>query len=154
MQEVPETSVSGAVHWIEPKKALVQLGLRYETEDQFWFTFFHEAGHIVRHGVPINYWEVDENNREREEHKADLFATDSLIDCTQWHEFLVAGREGSCAPPYQTKEGIKEFASKVGIAPGIVVGRLQQERLLPFDHYNDLKRRLVWDTEGVTSEEV
>ena len=145
--EVPETGVSGAVHWIEPEKALVQLGLGYETEDQLWLTFFHEAGHIVRHGVRAYYWEIDEKNREREEYEADVFATDTLIDRAQWEEFIAQGS-------YRTKEGIREFASKVGIAPGIVVGRLQQERLLPFDHWNDLKRRFVWSTQEATSEEI
>jgi HTH-type transcriptional regulator/antitoxin HigA len=140
VREVPEIGVSGAVHWIDTTKALVQLGLHHETEDQFWLTFFHEAGHIIRHGVRIYYWEVDEKNREQEEYEADVFATDTLIDRTQWREFLAQ-------ESYRTREGIKEFASKVGIAAGIVVGRLQQERLLPFDHYNDLKRRLLWDAE-------
>ena len=155
--EVPKVGVSGAIHWIESTKALIQLGLRYETEDQFWLTFFHEAGHIVRHGVRVYYWEVDEKDREREEYEADQFAADTLIDRTQWQEFI-ARREGSCAPPsygippsYPTKEEIERFASRVGIAPGIVVGRLQQEKRLPFDHCNDLKRRFVWSTEEVTS---
>jgi HTH-type transcriptional regulator/antitoxin HigA len=138
--EVPKISVSGALHWIEPKKALIQLGLRYETDDQFWFTFFHEAGHIVRHGVRAFYWEVDEKNREQEEHEADLFARDTLIDRTQWLQFLAQ-------ESYSTRAGIQEFARKVGIAPGIVVGRLQQEKLLPFEYCNDLKRRLMWNTE-------
>jgi HTH-type transcriptional regulator / antitoxin HigA len=120
---------------------LIQLGLRHETEDQLWFTFFHEAGHIVQHGVWLDYWEVDEKNREREEYEADVFATDTLIDRTRWQEFVAQ-------ESYRTREGIREFACKVGIAPGIVVARLQQERLLPFDHYNDLKRRFVWDAEG------
>ncbi len=140
--EVPKVGVSGAIHWIESTKALIQLGLRYETEDQFWLTFFHEAGHIVRHGVRIYYWEVDEKNREREEREADQFAADTLIDRREWQEFI-ARREGACTPPYRTKEAIERFASRVGIAPGIVVGRLQQEKLLPLDHCNDLKRRFI-----------
>jgi addiction module HigA family antidote len=144
--EVLKTSVSGALHWIESKKALIQLGLRYETDDQFWFTFFHEAGHIVRHGVRIYYWEVDEKEREREEHEADLFARNTLVDRTQWLQFLAQ-------ESYSTREGIQEFASKVGIAPGIVVGRLQQEKLLPSEYYDDLKRRVMWSTEEATSDE-
>jgi plasmid maintenance system antidote protein VapI/Zn-dependent peptidase ImmA (M78 family) len=141
--EVPKTSMSGAVHWIESTKALIQLGLRYQTEDQFWFTFFHEAGHIVRHGIRIYYWEVDEKNREWEEHEADVFATNSLIDRTQWQQFIAQ-------KSYCTQEDILKFARKVGIAPGIVVARLQQEKLLPLEHCNDLKRRLTWDIEEAT----
>jgi hypothetical protein len=44
------------------------------------------------------------------------------------------------------ESGIKELAHKVGIAPGIVIERLQHEKLLPYDHRNHLKRSLKWDT--------
>jgi len=63
-----------------------------------------------------------------------------LIDRTQWLQFVAQ-------ESYSTREGIQQFAREVGIAPGIVVGRLQQERLLPFEYCNDLKRRLAWSTE-------
>jgi addiction module HigA family antidote len=139
--EIPETSISGAMHWIEPAKALIQLGLHYTTEDQLWFTFFHEAGHVVRHGKWIFPWEIKEQEREREEREADLFATDSLIDRTQWQQFIAQ-------ESFHTPEDIEIFASKVGIAPGIVVGRLQQEKLLPFEQCNDLKLRLTWSIEA------
>jgi hypothetical protein len=53
---------------------------------------------------------------------------------------------------YRTKAGIKEFAKEAGIAPGIVVGRLQHEKLLPSTHCNELKRYLTWNTEESTSD--
>lgn len=40
---------NGATRWISPSKAVIQLSLRYKWEDIFWFTFFHEAGHVVLH---------------------------------------------------------------------------------------------------------
>jgi Zn-dependent peptidase ImmA (M78 family) len=47
---LPKTGVSGATRWINSNKALIQLSLRYRTDDHLWFTFFHEAGHILLHG--------------------------------------------------------------------------------------------------------
>ena len=44
-----KTSVSGAARWLSPRKALIQQSDRYKTNDHFWFTFFHEAAHIILH---------------------------------------------------------------------------------------------------------
>jgi HTH-type transcriptional regulator / antitoxin HigA len=65
-----------------------------------------------------------------------------LIDPIQWQRFI---KQDS----YHTKAGIKEFAKKIGIASGIVVGRLQHENLLPYTHCNDLKQHLDWHMENV-----
>ena len=43
---LPKTGVSGATRWLHPQKAIIQLSLRYKSNDHLWFTFFHEAGHI------------------------------------------------------------------------------------------------------------
>ena len=77
-----------------------------------------------------------------EEDEANTFASNLLINHFQWQRFI--GHDS-----YRTKVGIKEFAKKIGIAPGIIVGRLQYEKLLPYDHCNDLKRYLEWNTEEV-----
>src|SRR5262249_31242331 len=47
--EIPGTSVWGATRWLSATRALIQLSLRYKMDDHFWFTFFHEAGHILLH---------------------------------------------------------------------------------------------------------
>ena len=47
---LPKTCVSGATRWVGSDKAIIQLSLRYKTNDHLWFTFFHEAGHILLHG--------------------------------------------------------------------------------------------------------
>lgn len=145
VHEVPGICISGATHWLSSKKALIQLGFRHKTDDQFWFTFFHEAGHIVLHDKRLFVLKIDEKDREREEREANLFARNSLIDRTQWLQFIAQ-------KSYTTREGIQQFASEIGIAPGIVVGRLQHEKLLPGEHYNDLKLRLPWSTEEATSD--
>ena len=142
VQELPHTGICGATQWLTPTKALIQLSLRYKTDDQLWFTFSHEAGHILLHGKRQIFLEIEEQDREKEEKQADAFASNMLIDPAEWKRFL---KQDS----YHTKTGIQEFAQKVGIAPGIVVGRLQHENLLPYTHCNDLKRHLDWNAEEV-----
>lgn len=140
LRELPKTGICGATQWITPTKALMQLSLRYKTDDQLWFTFFHEAGHILQHGKRQIFLEIEQKDRKEAEDEADKFASDMLIDPIQWQRFVES-------TSYRSKVGIKQFAQTTGIAAGIVVGRLQHEKRLPFEHCNDLKRRLEWNTD-------
>ncbi|HWS83732.1 MAG TPA: HigA family addiction module antitoxin [Ktedonobacteraceae bacterium] len=137
--ELPNTGIWGATQWLASSegKALIELTLGYQTDDHFWFTFFHEAGHILLHGEPQVFLEIDDKDREKEEYEADTFASYMLIPRHQWQQFI-AQRS------YHSKARIEEFAKEVGIAPGIVIGRLQHENLLPENERNDLKRHLEW----------
>jgi HTH-type transcriptional regulator/antitoxin HigA len=138
--ELPKNGIFGATQWLTPKKALVQLSLHYKTDGHLWFTFFHEAGHILIHGKRQVFLEIDQKNTKEAEEEANRFAANVLIDPIQWQQFVASDS-------YRSKIGIKEFAQKVGIAPGIVVGRLQHEKRLSFDHCNELKRHLEWKAE-------
>jgi addiction module HigA family antidote len=143
--ELPKNGIFGATQWLTSTKALVQLSLHYKTDDHLWFTFFHEAGHILLHGKKQVFLEIDQKDRKEAEEEANRFAANVLIDPLQWQQFVASDS-------YRSKAEIKEFAQKVGIASGIVVGRLQHEKRLPFGHCNELKRRLEWKIEEQSSD--
>ncbi|MBF0182193.1 MAG: HigA family addiction module antidote protein [Magnetococcales bacterium] len=127
--ELPKTGVSGATRWLG-KRAVIQLSLRYKSNDHFWFTFFHEAGHIVKHGKEI-FIESNGLDGEKEE-EANTFAQNWLIPPSALHRFLQQWDRHSLDP-------IIRFAGEIGIAPGIVVGRLQHDALLEPQTGNKLK---------------
>ncbi|MBH0330144.1 XRE family transcriptional regulator [Brevibacillus brevis] len=132
--EIPKCRVNGATRWLNPSKALIQLSLRYKTDDHLWFTFFHEAGHILLHGKKEYFLEVANNTSDQEE-EADQFASDFLIPPIQYNEFVKSRL---------TKQRVSAFADKLGIAPGIIVGRLQHDGHLSYKFFNDMKVRLDW----------
>jgi addiction module HigA family antidote len=135
--ELPKTRVSGATRWISADKALIQLSLRYKSDDHLWFSFFHEAGHIIKHGKKEIFIEGSSIDMlETKEEEADQFASDFLIPRAGYSQFI---RD----TPF-SKSKIQDFASSIGIAPGIVVGRLQHDKMLPVTHCNDLKKRFEW----------
>lgn len=145
--QLPNAKVSGATRWLSPDKALIQLSLRYKTDDHLWFTFFHEAAHIVLHGKRDIYLESTNNKLEtkEKENESDLFAANILIPPEDLKDFL------NTIPinRYPSKQQILDFSKEIGIAPSIVVGRLQHDQLpkenpLPFSHYNGLKIRFDW----------
>ena len=134
---LPKTRACGAARWLTPDKALIQLCLRYRSDDQLWFAFFHEAGHILLHGKREVFVDVPDDEATDKEREASRFAADFLIPRAQWQRFERASH-------YYSQSEIRSFAACLEIAPGIVVGRLQKESLVPFGHLNGLKRRLEW----------
>lgn len=133
--ELPSASVSGAARWLRAQRALIQLTLRFKTDDQLWFSFFHEAGHVLLH--PKKGIFVDNGHgTSTQEKEADAFASNMLIPDDEFEAF-------ARVRPLSAQR-VQAFAVKQKIAPGIVVGRLQHERILPFNQLNHLKRRLIW----------
>lgn len=126
----------GVTRWVTPGKALVQLGLRYKSDDQFWFSFFHEAWHVLhgpKRGMSIDYGDDDDGEDER----ADAFAAN----------FLIPPEHVGALRRLRSKVSVESFARRIGIAPGIVVGRLQKEGIIPYRNLNGLKRKFVWKTQ-------
>ena len=129
-------ALSGAAWWLSPRKAVVQLTARHKRADHLWFSFFHEAAHILLHDKRSVF--VDENNESDtdQESEANKWASNMLIPEAAWKQI-------SQASPLNAKT-VKEFAKEQGIAPGIVVGRLQHEGIIDWSHLNNLKVRLGW----------
>lgn len=135
--QVDGARVSGATRWLSKGKALIQLSLRYKTNDHFWFTFFHEAGHIVKHGKREFFINVEDGADDQKEQEADQFAADTLILPADYARFVQGRKQFSIA-------AVRQFAQELNIAPGIVVGRLQHDGRLPFTHLNGLKETFIW----------
>lgn len=127
-----KTYAQGATKWLHPGKAMLQLSTRYQMADIFWFSFFHELGHILLHGKKAVFAECGEKTREEEE--ADRFAADCLIPPGKYKSFVRRGR--------LTREAITAFADSVAIDPGVVVGRLHHDKILDWSEFQDLQRRL------------
>lgn len=130
---LPKAPVSGATRWIGGTP-LVQLTDRFKTNDHFWFTFFHEAGHVLLHGkknVFIEDFKGFKLNKQKEE-EANAFASKSLLPESAIDEL-----------PYKPSENlIVKFAAKHKTHPGIVVGQLQHFDKLHYSEGNHLKAKI------------
>jgi len=115
---------------------IMQLSLYGKSNDKLWFTFFHEACHIIKHSVRELYVEAEGLKNEKED-EANAFAQDVLIPPEKLKHFLA-----SIFRP--TIPQIQEFAATIGIAPGIVAGRLQYDGKLSWDKGNELKVKYEW----------
>jgi HTH-type transcriptional regulator/antitoxin HigA len=126
---------SGAARWLRGVRPLIQLSLRYLSDDQFWYSLYHEGGHLLtggRRAEVVEDVEAADLNDDRER-QADLFARDSLVPPDAIASFAANGDF--------TREAVRRMATNLDISPGIFVGRLQHERLIAPSELNDLKRR-------------
>ena len=129
--------VSGAVRWVSAKKALIQLSFRYMRNDSLWFTFFHECGHIYLHGKKLNIYGRKWHDRECRRGGSQYICRRQINTATRLGGVLRFG--------VYTESIIKSFASNVGIHPGIVLGRLQKEKMLPWNRLGHLKVMYSWE---------
>ncbi|WP_194724100.1 helix-turn-helix domain-containing protein [Noviherbaspirillum malthae] len=136
VQEFPKLGVCGATRWLSSEKALIQLSLHYKRHDQLWFSFFHEAGHILLHGKRDIFVEQKKASNALEEEEANQFAADLLIPPETYRTFVAGGDYSAVA--------IADFAKSLGIAPSIVVGRLQHDKVISFSERNEFRVRVDW----------
>lgn len=126
---------SGATRFVADDRALLLLSFRYLSDDQFWFSFFHEAGHLLLHPGRRTFLEgLGAGTKEEEE--ANDFAAATLIPPKFQADLLKLRLE---------VKDIAKFARTVGVGPGIVIGQLQHRRRIPRNHWNGLKVRFTWD---------
>lgn len=112
--------------FVDGNHIVLGLTVRGRDADRFWFSLFHEIYHIIE--GHINSAEPTLEDQERE---ADIFARDTLIDPSDFDSYVNTATF--------SKTEIINFANKIGISPGIVLGRLQKENLVPYNRYHDLK---------------
>jgi HTH-type transcriptional regulator/antitoxin HigA len=125
---------SGAVRWIRRNPWIV-LTLRHRSEDQLWFSLFHEIGHLLEAGRRRDVVEeADEELARADEEAANSFARETLLPRAALEDWLSSGN--------LDRRSISEFAATQGVSPGIVVGRLQRDGRLDRRAFNDLKTHL------------
>jgi len=112
--------------FIDGGHVVLGLSVRGKYADKFWFSLFHELGHIICGHIFDNTDDSEENEEE-----ADRFAQDTLLPTTRYKEFVEKG--------IFTKSEIIYFSSIIGVAPWIVLGRLQKENHVPYNWHNSLK---------------
>ena len=142
--ELKSTRISGCARWLSDRKALIGLTLRYKTDDQLWFTFFHEIAHILLHkgkrSFVIDNAAEDLSDRVIDpemmqfEAEADYFSSETLVPSRELERFLRAKS--------LTSEAIVSFAEAIDVGAGIVVGRLQHDGVLKRHQGNVFKQRL------------
>jgi addiction module HigA family antidote len=124
--ELPGMGVSGVMRWFHGRP-LIQQSLLFKTNDSYWFTFFHEAKHVLQKRKKEIFIEAINSNSEdtKREEDANRFAGEILIPSDDWNSFVKQGQFSS--------NHIRAFAKRIKIHPGIVSGRLLKEKFISYN---------------------
>lgn len=134
---ISKAPISGVARWIGGNP-IIQLTDRFKSNDHFWFSFFHEAGHILLHGkkdVFVEDLDEYECNQQKED-EADGFANKFLLPVDVTTELPNHGI---------TEKDIRQVARKYNTHAAIVLGRLQHLDIVPYSFGNSLKLKVVLD---------
>lgn len=134
-QCLPKAPINGATRWINDTP-VIQLSNRYKRYDIFWFTFFHEIGHILLHGKKAIFLEesVSTKLEKDKEAEADAFAANVLLTKNEEQEFI-------SAKDYCPKS-VMDAATKYSTHPSVIVGRLQHLKLIKYWQNQSLMKKV------------
>lgn len=116
--------------FIDGNKIVVGLTARGKDADKFWFSLFHELGHVI-----LGHIGRPNGTTIQDEIDADIWSKDSLIPMESFEQFKGKNDFSS--------SNVMFFANSIGIAPGIVVGRLQNEGCIQHNMLNELKEKYI-----------
>lgn len=123
---LPKVPLSGSTRWIN-ETPVIQLTARYKQNDRFWFTFFHELGHIILHGKKyISLENIDFASADKaKEDEANEFAIKLTFTHEQEKKLLEKGQR-------ITAQDIIDYAKQCDTHPAIIIGRLHHIGCLHF----------------------
>lgn len=128
--------VNGVVKWYDDKVVLA-INDRNSFADTFWFSLFHEIGHVFQKKktkIIINDKVLSQTSQDLES-DADRYARDILLPQKEYETLL-----NSCSNGV-TYDKICWFANRMGIHPGIVIGRLQHDGVIPFSRFTKMREK-------------
>lgn len=132
---LPKAPINGSTRWINDTPCIQVTG-RHKRNDIFWFSFFHELGHILLHGKKDIFLEdIEYSDKQLEkEAEADLFASKILLSQAEENEIIESN-------DFSIKS-ICNFAKKFNVHPAIIVGRLQHKKIIPFTKDTNLFEKI------------
>lgn len=128
------SGVYGATKWLNKDKVILGMTDRGKNADVFWFSFFHELGHVLQKRITKTIIDFETSDFfDDYEKEADRFAKNLLIPSELYESFVASAN--------LSEQNILYFADSINIHPGIVVGRLQKEGHLSYKYLNNLKQK-------------
>lgn len=132
--DFPNVPIHG---YIEKKteKIILCLTIRYKFADIFWFSLFHELGHIFNGDIKQKFYDFNLNSNEK---NADRFAQETLISPSSYRDLILRSQIDLPA--------IKKCAEVNKVDPGIVVGRLYHDKIIKYGKFSNERKRYCFNT--------
>jgi HTH-type transcriptional regulator/antitoxin HigA len=137
VEHLPKTRIDGATVWLDDGTPVVTISLRYDRIDSFWFTLIHELIHVKHGDGSLDIDLVGEEpqpecEKPEFERRADEEAADFLVPKAELEGFITRVR------PLYSKARINQFANRIQVHPGIILGQLQRRKELGYWHSREM----------------
>jgi HTH-type transcriptional regulator/antitoxin HigA len=119
---LPSSKIDGVTCWLPGEEPVIGLSLRLDRIDNFWFVLRHEIEHVLRgdrHGIDEEL-DAGATDLPPEEIAANNASLDFAVPAAEWEDWV------DRVDPMFTDDVIVGFAARLGIASGIVAGRVQR----------------------------
>lgn len=133
VKSIPGAPLNGVTRWISKDKAMILLSLRTGAEDMIWFSFFHEARHVLDEKKKTSFLTGQAWADSPDEKTADAFAADTLLPSSYNTEVASLG----------SLSAVRRFAADHDLTPGIVIGRYRHITNR-FNAFGDAIARYIW----------
>ena len=134
------SAINGAVKWLDSQHPILAINDRRNYSDTFWFSLFHEIKHLLQQKTKTIFLngEVEYESFDLKlENEADIYARETLIPCGNYKTFINQANF--------KESDIVKFAKEIGIHPSIVLGRLQTDKIIPYNKFNKLRTKYRLD---------
>ena len=145
VEPLARTRIDGVCVWLDERRPVVSLSMRFDRIDSFWFALLHELGHVKnRDGLEHPIVDLDlvgdkacpSTGKPEAEQATDAFASEFLIAQDELTGFMAR------VAPLYSKKRIRGFAARLGIHPGIVTGQLQYRGEIGYWHSREVLERV------------
>ena len=144
---LPKATPDGATTWFKDRP-LINLSLKGKSNDKFWFTFFHEAGHVMLHHEEVKirgfFDDFDKNLSHQKNEKHEGEANEFAQQWTLTNEQMERVKNLWHSKEDKKKQKLIGLAKEFNTHPGVIVGRMQKEKIAKYNfrQLNELKERL------------
>lgn len=121
VEHMAKSKMDGAALWPTQSTPVIGLSMRYGRIDYFWFTLLHELAHIIHRDGQRADAEIIEHGASEDqiEERANTWAASHLVQPDHLESFILR------TTPLYSASRVSNFAKRMGVHPGIVVGQLK-----------------------------
>jgi HTH-type transcriptional regulator/antitoxin HigA len=140
VETIGKAKVDGVTFWLDPNSPVIAMSLRYDRIDSFWFTLMHELVHVSRGDgkatLIIDDLDVYDDELPESERKVNHIAVAWLVPQDELDDFIARTR------PLYSKVKIANFARRIEVHPGVVVGQLHHRKEFDFKFHRGFLEKI------------
>lgn len=141
VEALPASKIDGACFWLDDGQPAIALSTRLDRIDNFWFVLRHEIEHVLcEHGKQATLiFDEDLSDDQPQDQIEEERVANEAASVFPFSKAELDNYIARVRPYYFSEQKILNFAARLGVHPGIVVGKLQRK----FDEYKYLRSHLA-----------